>query len=158
MRAVAAAATFGMIGTVACAAYGQSVTETPEDHCDSRATCAECLECATPHKGGGNSDDAQVCAQWFDGCFGDDRECTSPSESSCCEFTACRAACEDMHGLDSSAAWLCICGSSSRELCRLNDAGEGTCVFEHSEGAARTLGINGWQTCVYSTCESLCGE
>jgi hypothetical protein len=159
LRAVAAAATFGMIGTVACAAYGVPGTETQSDSCDDPSrTCASCLECATPAKDRGDNDDAADCAREFELCFGDDRDCSASDASSCCQFTACRAACDDLYGSDSSAAWQCICGSNSRGACDTNQPPDATCASENVEGARRTLGTDGWQTCVHAACVVACSD
>jgi hypothetical protein len=155
LRAVATAATFGMIGTYACAAYGVATTNTGCD--DPSRTCASCQECATGAENAHDADDAGSCAAEFELCFGDDRDCSEAGESDCCAFTACRAACDDAHGPLSSDSWKCICGSSGPETCFANPP-EGTCAAEHPEGALRTLGAEGWQTCAYAVCEQACRD
>lgn len=155
VRTIAAAATFGMIGTVACAAYGVASTNTGCD--DPSRTCASCQECATGPENADDAGDAGNCAEEFELCFGDDRYCSDAGESDCCAFTACRAACDNAHGANSSDSWKCICGSSGPETCFANPP-DGTCAAEHPEGALRTLGAEGWQTCVSAVCEQACAD
>jgi hypothetical protein len=160
LRTVAAAATFGMMSTVACAVYGAPPTLAETGRCDRNSTCADCLECATPPARVDDpiEADALRCEVVYEECFGSNDECSTPGESSCCQFEACRASCEDAQGANTVAFWQCVCGSSSRRECDVAAAPEGTCAFAHPDGARLTVGPKGWMTCVYDVCEASCGD
>jgi hypothetical protein len=119
---------------------------------DGVSTDWGCYECALLGGQNGEYDGGDCAGAYADG-LGIEGNCAD-GVPELCELIDCLDACE---AAAPDQSWVCVCGSADEPSCDYTRAPAGTCLGDNPTGAEWMYGLNGWMTCVRSTCYSACG-